>query len=156
MAERLGVPLEEARRFIDEYFAAYAHVRSFTQELVQRARDTGWATTILGRRLRLPDLHSELPARRAAAERVAINAPIQGSAADLIKVAMIRLQDRLPEVSRGARLILQVHDELVFDVPEGDVEQVSALVQSEMASALELRVPLVVDIGVGRNWAEAH
>jgi DNA polymerase-1 len=156
LADRLGIPLDEARRFIDDYFASYAGVRRCTLDLVTRARATGYATTLSGRRLRLPDLDSDAPARRAAAERVAINAPIQGSAADLVKLAMVRVQARLQAESLAARLVLQVHDELVFDVPESEVDAVAALVRAEMVAAMPLRVPLVVDVGVGTNWAEAH
>jgi DNA polymerase-1 len=156
LAERLGISLEEARRFIDDYFASYPSVRRCTQELVEQARARGYARTILGRRLGIPELGSDQPARRAAAERLAVNAPIQGSAADLVKVAMVRVHARLGAAASAARLVLQVHDELVLDVPENEVEFVTECVRHEMAAALPLRVPIVVDVGVGRNWAEAH
>jgi DNA polymerase-1 len=156
LADRLGISVEEARQFIDEYFASYPLVRRFTQELVQQARQCGYATTILGRRLALPDLRSTHPGRRAAAERVAINAPIQGSAADLIKRAMVNVHARLLAEHSNSRLVLQVHDELLFDVPAFEVETVRELVRHEMQSAMSLRVPLVVDVRDGRNWAEAH
>lgn len=156
LAERLGIALEEARNFIDEYFTSYPGVRRCTQGLVEQARAHGYARTILGRRLGIPELESDQPARRAAAERLAVNAPIQGSAADLVKVAMIRVHARLRAAASAARLVLQVHDELVLDVPEDEVDFVTDCVRREMAAALPLRVPIVVDVGVGRNWAEAH
>jgi DNA polymerase-1 len=156
LADRLGIALEAARKFIDDYFASYPEVRRYTQGLVQSARQTGVATTILGRRLALPDLASEQPARRAAAERVAVNAPIQGSAADLIKLAMVRVHERLGAARLAAELVLQVHDELVLDVPAAEVDAVADIVRDEMQSALPLRVPVVVDVGIGANWAEAH
>ena len=156
LSQQLGIEVEEARRFIDEYFASYPGVRAYTQEMVQRARAQGHVTTLLGRKLSLPDLQSAHPGQRAFAERVAVNAPIQGSAADLIKTAMVRLHRRLQAVGGGARMILQVHDELLFEVPEAEVESVAALARHEMENALPLSVPLVVEIGSGRNWAEAH
>ncbi len=156
LADRLGIPLAEAKRFIDEYFAGYPGVRAFTHELVERARANGFTTTLLGRRMRLPGIASSQPAERAGAERVAINAPIQGSAADLIKVAMLRVHRRLQAAGLRSRLVLQVHDELVFDVAAGEQDEVAAIAQSEMEGAVPLRVPVVVDVGCGATWAEAH
>jgi len=156
LSQQLGIEVEEARRFIDEYFASYPGVRAYTQEMVQRARAQGHVTTLLGRKLSLPDLQSAHPGQRAFAERVAVNAPIQGSAADLIKTAMVRVHRRLQAGGGRARMILQVHDELLFEVPEAEVESVAALARHEMEHALPLSVPLVVEIGSGRNWAEAH
>jgi DNA polymerase-1 len=156
LAERLGIAVDEARRFIDEYFATYPGVRRYTQTVVQRAREQGFVTTLLGRRLPVADLASSNPGQRALGERLAVNAPIQGSAADLIKAAMVRVQARLHEAGLAARMILQVHDELVFDAPAGEVEPLAELVRHEMQAAVPLRVPVVVEVGVGRNWAEAH
>jgi DNA polymerase-1 len=156
LADRLGIPIEEARRFIDEYFASYPDVHRLTRSLVEKAHATGEATTILGRRLALPDLGSANPGRRAAAERVAVNAPIQGSAADLIKMAMVRVHGAIAQAGLRARLVLQVHDELVFDAPESELEELRPIVRDAMCGALPLAVPLVVEIGAGRNWAEAH
>jgi DNA polymerase-1 len=156
LADRLGLDRDAARRFIDEYFATYPQVRAYTQELVERARATGFATTILGRRIRIAEIASPQPALRAAAERVAINAPIQGSAADLVKVAMVRVHERLAASGLRSELVLQVHDELVFDVAPGEAEAVAALARAAMESAIALRVPLVVDVGVGTSWSEAH
>jgi len=156
LADRLGIELEAAKRFIADYFASYPEVRRTTQSMVETARATGFATTLLGRRLALPEISSPNPGRRAFAERVAVNAPIQGSAADIIKVAMVRVDRALREARLRCRMILQVHDELVFDVPEGEVEAVREVVRMAMEGAADLAVPLVTDIGVGRHWAEAH
>ena len=156
LADRLGIELEAAKRFIADYFASYPEVRRTTQSMVETARATGFATTLLGRRLALPEISSPNPGRRAFAERVAVNAPIQGSAADIIKVAMVRVDRALRETRLRCRMILQVHDELVFDVPEDEVEAVRDVVRTAMEGAADLAVPLVTDIGVGRHWAEAH
>jgi len=156
LAQQLGIAVEEARRFIEEYFATYPGVRVYTEEAVARARAQGFATTLLGRRLVLPDLQSSHPGQRAFAERVAVNAPIQGSAADIIKTAMVRVHHRMRASGLAARMILQVHDELLFEVPADEVEPLGALVRHEMEDAVRLAVPVVVEIGVGRNWAEAH
>ncbi len=156
LAERLGIEVEAAKRFIEEYFARYPAVRRYTQAMVESARVTGYATTLLGRRLALPEITSPNPGRRAFAERVAVNAPIQGSAADVIKIAMVRVQQSLQEFRLRSRMILQVHDELVFDVPEAELDAVQNRVRAAMEGAVELAVPLVADLGVGRHWAEAH
>jgi DNA polymerase-1 len=156
LAARLGISGEDARRFIDEYFASYPGVRRCIDALVAQARATGSTTTLLGRKLRLSDIDSPHPARRAAAERLAVNAPIQGSAADLVKLAMVRVHDALAAADLRAQLVLQVHDELLFDVPAGEVAAVQELARREMESALDLRVPIVVDLGAGHDWAEAH
>ena len=156
LAERLGIGRDEARRFIDEYFAGFPRVRAYTEELIARARRDGVATTLLGRRIRVAELDSAQPALRAAAERIAVNAPIQGSAADLIKTAMIRVHARLGDAGLRSLLVLQVHDELVFDVAPGEQDAVAALARREMEAAMALSVPLQVDIGIGPSWAEAH
>ncbi len=156
LAQQLGISIDEARRFIEEYFASYPGVRAYTQEMVQQARKQGFVTTLLGRKLHLPDLSSAHPGQRAFAERVAVNAPIQGSAADLIKIAMVRVHRTLRAERLRARMILQVHDELLFELPAAEVERVAALARHEMEHALRLSVPLAVEIGTGRHWAEAH
>jgi DNA polymerase-1 len=122
----------------------------------QAAREQGYVETVLGRRLWLPEIRSSNPARRAGAERSAINAPMQGTAADLIKLAMIAVQDWLDRERLGAKLIMQVHDELVLEVPEPELGRVKQELPALMTGVATLRVPLVVDIGVGRNWDEAH
>ncbi|MHC4136313.1 MAG: DNA polymerase, partial [Planctomycetota bacterium] len=122
---------------------------------VEKARREGYVTTLLGRRRAIPEIDSELPGVRANAENMAKNTPVQGTAADLIKVAMIRIARRLRD-GFGAEMILQVHDELVFEAPLAEVEPLSALVREEMEGALELKVPIVAEVGVGDNWLEAH
>ncbi|UCE01933.1 MAG: DNA polymerase I [Candidatus Latescibacterota bacterium] len=156
LSQQLGIALDEARHFIDEYFATYPGVRRYTQDAIQQARTQGFVTTLLGRRLVLPDLQSGHPGQRAAAERVAVNAPIQGSAADLIKTAMVRVHRRLRQREMRARMILQVHDELLFEAPQAELELLADIVRVEMEGAMQLSVPIVVDVGVGRDWAEAH
>jgi DNA polymerase-1 len=123
---------------------------------VDFARENGYVTTVLGRRRYLKDILSQNAIVRGAAERNAINAPIQGSAADIIKIAMIKIHNRMEAGDWKAKMLLQVHDELVFDVPKTEVESLSAMVKEEMENAFSLDVPLVVDLGVGTNWLEAH
>jgi DNA polymerase-1 len=123
---------------------------------VDFARENGYVTTVLGRRRYLKDILSQNAIVRGAAERNAINAPIQGSAADIIKLAMIKIHDRMKNGDWKAKMLLQVHDELVFDVPKSEVDSLSTMIKEEMENAFKLEVPLVVDIGVGNNWLEAH
>ncbi|ROR34280.1 DNA polymerase I [Inmirania thermothiophila] len=156
LARQLGIPREEAQAYIDRYFARYRGVAAFMERTREQARRDGYVTTLFGRRLHLPELRAASAARRAAAERAAINAPMQGTAADLIKRAMIAIDRWLRETGSGAHLILQVHDELVLEVPEAEVERVREAVVRCMREAGRLRVPLVVETGVGRNWDEAH
>ena len=125
-------------------------------ETRRRARELGYVETVFGRRLWLPELKSGAPVRRQAAERAAINAPMQGTAADLIKLAMIAVQDFLDREKLAAKLIMQVHDELVLEVPEGELDSVKDNVRELMQSVAKLDVPLVADVGVGNNWDEAH
>ena len=156
LARQLGVDRGEARAFIEAYFAQYPRVRAFLDETLAAAREKGFVETLMGHRVPLPDIAARNGMRRAYAERTAINAPLQGSAADIIKVAMIRLHARLPEVCKEARMILQVHDELVIECPEAAADDVARLMREEMESAARLSVPLVVDIGRGRDWFSAH
>ncbi len=156
LAKQLGVDRSEARAFIEAYFAQYPRVRAFMDETLAAAREQGFVETLLGHRVPLPDIASRNGMRRAYAERTAINAPLQGSAADIIKVAMIRLHARLPEISDRARMILQVHDELVVECPEAAADAVAETMRREMEQAVALEVPLVVDIGCGTDWFSAH
>ncbi|MCZ6573392.1 MAG: DNA polymerase I [Planctomycetota bacterium] len=156
LARDLKITMPEAREFLDAYFREFPGVKQFQLAAVERTRTDGYVTTLLGRRRAIPEIHSTDPGVRAGAENMAKNTPLQGTAADLIKIAMIRIHRRLAEQSPRARMILQVHDELVFEVPEGDTGAVGELVRAEMAGALDLRVPIVVDVGVGDNWLEAH
>jgi len=150
------VPLAEAKRFIEHYFARYPDVRAYLDGSVQEARETGYVTTLLGRRRPLPEVASNNRMVRANGERMAINTPLQGSAADIIKVAMLRVDDALRHEGLAARLVLQVHDELVLELPEAEVDAAREMVVREMGAAASLKVPLVVDTGVGVNWDEAH
>ena len=156
LGKDLGIPTKEAQTFIDNYFARYPGIKAFMESKRQEAREKLYVTTILGRRCAVAEIHSKNGAIRSYAERNAINYPIQGSAADLIKVAMVNIHRRLEEEGLQAKMVLQVHDELVFDVPQVELEKVRDLVRVEMEGAIMLTVPLVVDIGVGNNWREAH
>src|SRR5215469_16402908 len=156
LAQSVGFSREEAREFIGRYFTRFPRVREYIDDALERARDDGFVTTLLGRRRWLPDLRSRNYGLRAAAERMAINAPLQGSAADLIKVAMVRVARALRDRELPAQLVLQVHDELIFDVPREQVNAVRALAKDAMEHALDVRVPLVVDFKVGPTWGEAE
>lgn len=156
LSEQLGIRRDEAALFIDNYFSTHSGVRVFIEKTVEEAKKNGFVTTLLGRKRYVTDINSENRNVAEFAKRTAINTPIQGSAADLIKVSMIDLSRRLKSGGLDAYMILQVHDELVFEVAEGEVEAVSAVVKDAMEGALELTVPLVVDIGTGKNWLEAH
>jgi DNA polymerase-1 len=155
LSRQLNVPVEEARGLMGEYFARFGGVRDYLQGVVGEARRTGYTETILGRRRYLPDLTSDNRQRREMAERMALNAPIQGSAADIIKVAMLRVDRALRTAQLRTRLLLQVHDELVLEVAPGEREAVEGLVREAMGSAADLSVPLEVSVGVGRSWHEA-
>lgn len=156
LARDLGVSRTEAQRFIDAYFARYPGVRDFLDETVAKARETGTVRTLLGRLRRLPDLASKSPQMRAEAERQAVNTPVQGSAADLIKKAMIDLRGELRGRRMASRLVLQIHDELLLEVPEAEAAAARDLVRAVMEGALPLDVPLVAEARLGRNWAEVH
>jgi DNA polymerase I len=155
LSRQLGIEAAEARGLMDEYFERFGGVRDYLREIVDRARIEGYTETILGRRRYLPDLTSDNRQRREMAERMALNAPIQGSAADIIKVAMIGVDRALRSEGRRSRMLLQVHDELVFEVATGEREAVEELVRREMGNAYPLRVPLDVSVGVGRTWQDA-
>ena len=156
LAQQIKVTMAEAEAFIESYFRIYPNVRAYESRVVEEARRTGSVTTLMGRRRPLPTIDDEDPRIRSAAERVAVNTPIQGTAADLIKLAMIEIDRRLVKEKFRARMLLQVHDELVFEVPPDEVDVLTTMVRAEMAGALEVSVPIVVDVGVGDNWAEAH
>ena len=156
LGRQLGIPRREAQAYVDLYFARYPGVKQFMDETKEGARDRGYVETVFGRRLYLPEIKSGNPARRQYAERTAINAPMQGTAADIIKRAMITLHAWLEESGAQARMIMQVHDELVFEVAEDAVAEVQSVVVKQMEAAAELSVPLKVDAGVGKNWDEAH
>ncbi|MFH1262629.1 MAG: DNA polymerase I [Pseudomonadota bacterium] len=156
LARETGISMEEAKAFIEAYFEKYANVRAYLDSQIEKAKERGFVTTLLGRRREIADIRSSNPRFASNAERIAVNTPIQGSAADLIKVAMVRIHRSLKEKPLRARMLIQVHDELVFEVHPDDVSSLTALVRKEMENAIELIVPIVVDVGVGDNWADAH
>jgi DNA polymerase-1 len=156
LAKQLGINRREAQQFIDTYFERYPGIRTFMDTCIAEAREKMYVTTLLGRRCAIPEINSKNGAVRGYAERNAINYPVQGSAADIIKLAMVKIAARLADQGLKSRMLLQVHDELVFDVPQAELEEVSALVKSEMQGAVDLTVPLLVEVGSGRNWREAH
>ena len=154
LAERLKIPREEAQKFIADYFAAYEGIRRYTVEMKILARDQGFVTTLLGRRRYLPELTARNGALRSAGERMAINMPIQGTAADGMKIAMVRVDSALRERGHRSRMLLQVHDELVFETDESELPELAAMVDELMEGALPLDVPLEVDLKVGSNWEQ--
>jgi DNA polymerase I len=156
LARQLNIPRGEAQAYIDLYFARYPGVKKYMDETRQRAHEQGYVETVYGRRLYLPDINSRNTQRRQYAERTAINAPMQGTAADIIKRAMIEVDHWLQEPTRPAEMIMQVHDELVFEIAENYLEEAIQAIQAHMNGAAELNVPLLVDIGTGNNWDEAH
>ena len=156
LAERLDISRDEARQLIDGYFETFPRVRDYMEQAKQTARQQGYVTTLFGRRRYLPDINSQNATVRGFAERNAINAPIQGTAADIIKVAMIRIFNRFQQEGIRSKMILQVHDELNFSVLPEEKEQVERIVLEEMEHAFEMKVPLVADSGFGQNWLEAH
>jgi DNA polymerase-1 len=155
LSRQLGITQDEAKAFIAEYFRRFAGVRVFLDRQVEIAREKGYVETLFGRRRYIPEVRDRNFNVRAFGERQAQNAPLQGSAADLIKIAMVRIHRALAEGGFAARLLLQVHDELVLEAPHAEVERVAALVKQYMEGAAELKVPLVVDVGVGDNWLDA-
>ncbi len=156
LSRRMNLSLSDAKEFIEEYFKTYPGVKKYMDESIKGAREKGYVQTIMGRKRYLPDILSRNSVVRGFAERNAINAPIQGSAADIIKIAMINIHNRIEEKQLKSGMILQVHDELVFDVPEKEIDVLSDIVVNEMQNAVKLDVPLTVEWGTGRNWLEAH
>lgn len=155
LSNQLRIPVAEARELMADYFAIFGEVHEYLTGVVDEARRSGYTATLLGRRRYLPDLTSSNRQRREMAERMALNAPIQGSAADIIKLAMLRVDARLREAGLASRMLLQIHDELMFEVAPGERDRVEALVREAMGSAMELDVPLDVSVGSGRSWHEA-
>ncbi|MGP1254136.1 MAG: DNA polymerase I [Kiloniellales bacterium] len=160
LAQNLGIAQGEARDYIGAYFARYPEIQDYMERTKAEAKERGWVSTLFGRRIHLPTIRDKNPARRSFGERAAINAPIQGTAADIIKRAMIRIPPAIEAAKLEARMLLQVHDELLFEVPDAQVEETATLVAKVMegacAPALELTVPLVADVGIGASWDEAH
>ena len=154
LASREGITREEAAEFIEMYFAKYPKVRAWREEVIERCRKLGYAETLAGRRRYIPEIRSANAQVRAAAERVAINMPVQGTASDIIKIAMNRIDAELRERGLTTKMILQVHDELIFEGPQKELDTLQELVLRIMPQSLELAVPLKVDVKVGKNWGE--
>jgi DNA polymerase-1 len=155
LSQQLHVTPDEARAFMDEYFQQFGGVRDYLHDVVGQARMDGYTQTIMGRRRYLPDLTSDNRQRREMAERMALNAPIQGSAADIIKVAMLAVHREIAALGLRSQMLLQVHDELLFEVASGELEDLRELVREQMGSAFGLSIPLEVSMGIGRSWADA-
>jgi DNA polymerase-1 len=156
LAAQLGIEREAAKNWIERYFARYPGVARYMNDTRAQAKAQGYVETVLGRRLWLPEINSPNGPRRGAAERQAINAPLQGTAADIVKLAMVAVQGWLETEQLGSRLIMQVHDELVLEVPGGELDLVKREVARLMGAALVLEVPLLVEVGAGPNWEQAH
>ena len=154
LAAQLSIPQADARAYIDRYFARYQGVKAFIEKTLEATRREGIVRTLFGRLRPIPDIESRNPNQRGFAERTAINTPLQGTAADLIKLAMIQLDRELTVRKLRTRMILQVHDELLFEVPEDETDEVEALVRAKMEGVISLRVPLVADLGFGPNWRD--
>jgi len=156
LAQQTGVSMVEAKEFIARYFETFPKVRGFLDGAIESAKTSGYAETLLGRRRPIPNLHSDSPMLVSAAQNVAVNTPVQGSAADLIKMAMVQLDQKLARGEFKSKMVLQVHDELVLEVAEDELDEVKKLTVDAMQEVFELSVPLSVDSGVGKNWLEAH
>ena len=156
LSQQLNIDPKVAQAYIDEYFKKIPGVQAYIEKSLEEARRKGYVTTLLQRRRYLPDIQSPTAAIRQASERMAINAPLQGTAADIIKVAMIRIQNRIEELRLSTKMIMQVHDELVFEIPEEETQKALPMIQKEMEAVMELSVPLRVSMQSGKNWAEVH
>lgn len=156
LSQNLGISRKEAAEIIDQYFTQYTGIRKYMGEVIEFAKENGYVETILKRRRYLRDINSANMTVRGFAERNAINAPIQGSAADLIKIAMINIQKDIAEKGLEGKMIMQVHDELVFDVPNHEIDEFKAIIENRMKNAIEMQVPIEIEIGEGKNWLEAH
>jgi DNA polymerase-1 len=156
LASSLGIEQKAAKDYIDRYFTRFAGVRDYMERTKEFARANGYVQTLFGRRIYLPEINGGNGPRKAGAERQAINAPMQGTAADLIKLAMAAVQSELDRLGKATRIVMQVHDELVFEVPEAELGWVKAEVPRLMATAATFKVPLLAEVGVGANWDEAH
>jgi DNA polymerase-1 len=156
LSRQLGIERGEAKQYIDAYFERYPGIRDYMDQAKAMAAEKGYVETLFGRRIHTPAIKDKNPNMRGFAERAAINAPIQGGAADIIKRAMIRVDKALAASSLETKMLLQVHDELVFEAPVAEAEDAIALIRTEMEAAATLSVPLTVEAGTGTNWAEAH
>ena len=156
LAQNLKISRTEARELIDAYFEQFSGVKKYMEDTINYCRENGYVKTIMGRKRFIPDINSNNQTVVGFAERNAINAPIQGSAADMIKLAMINIHRRLTTMQTGAKMILQVHDELLFDVPKKELDNIQTIIKHEMEIAMPLKVPVVAEAGNGNNWLEAH
>jgi len=154
LASRRKISRKKARDFIERYFHVYQGVYEFLEATRVQAQEQGYVETIMGRKRYLPEIYSGMRQVRAQAERMAVNFPVQGTAADILKVAMIEIYRKLDRVSPDTHMILQVHDELVFEVPSADINVVAAFVKKEMESVVDLKVPLITEVSTGKNWGE--
>jgi len=152
LAQRTGVSRAEARKIIDDYFDTYKGIRSYMDRIPEEAREKGYITSLFGRRRYFPGIRDRNYTVRSRAEREAINMPIQGTASDIVKIAMIKVADALKKEKLETKMIMQVHDELLFEAPESEIEQAKVLIKREMEAAAELDVPLIVEVGYGDNW----
>ena len=155
LADRLNIPRKEGEEFVSRYLERFPAVRVFREQVIERAQEEGYVTTLLGRRRSIPELRSGNPNTRRLGERLAVNTVIQGTAADIIKIAMVRCQHALREAGTETRLVLQIHDELLFEGPPAEMEAAVELVEREMCAAYQLDPPLEVDVGVGQDWLDA-
>ncbi len=155
LADQANISRKEAKALIDAYYETYPTLKAYIEKQVEVARDQGFVETLMGRRRYLKDINSRNAVVRSHAERNAVNAPIQGTAADIVKMAMIQIQKELKK-NYKTKMILQVHDELIFDAPKDEFEKVSELIKSTMEAAMQMDVPLIAEVGVGANWLEAH
>ena len=156
LSQRVNIPRSEAKEIIENYFVQFPGIKSYMDNTINSARDLGYVETLVGRKRNLRDINSKNAVVRGFAERNAINAPIQGSAADMIKIAMINIHARLGKMKVGTKMLLQVHDELLFDVPKTELEEMTAVIKEEMERAMPLKVPVIAEAGHGDNWLEAH
>ena len=156
LSQRLGIPRKEAAELIENYFIQYPGIKSYMNDTLEFARAHGYVKTMMGRRRYLKDINSRNFTIRGFAEREAINSPVQGSAADLIKIAMINIHAEMKRLKMKSKMTLQVHDELIFDTHKDELEQLKALVMDKMKNAIETTVPIEVEVGIGENWLEAH
>ena len=156
LAERLSIPRSEAKTLIEDYYATYPTIQSYMDRVVESARQNGYVETLFHRKRFLPDINSRNATVRGYAERNAVNAPIQGTAADIIKIAMVKIYNRLINENLKSKMIIQVHDELIFNIPQNELEFVTSIIKDEMENAYKLSIPLLVECGVGKNWLEAH
>ncbi len=156
LSQQLGIPADEARYYIDTYFARFSGVKNYINSLIDDAAEKGYVTTLFGRKRAIPELKSSNRNIKQYGERLATNTPVQGSAADIIKIAMLNIRSRMKKEGFKSRMLLQVHDELLFEAPEDEIDILEKLVRKEMESAVKLSIPLKVEIGIGKNWAEAH